>query len=286
MSESDIEADYSSDTESTSIVESNVPESDSEPKMTNSEFISLLFSITLRSIIYGVFIVFLFIFVHGKSMDKVGYDRIIKALTLEEQKPGVNLENSTCEKFTFTNSTYYTAENTNANTNHELNQPVAFDIQIQRQELLKLSLQCHQLEQKLQLPPDQGQCNKDHLSIHELVLDPELELNARTYHLTLLELLQLIENELYQKDEVSNISEKLVGNEFAKFTFNTFDLVESLQSTLLEKLRSDHEAILLSKQDVNVNNPDPEVFIDNKDMEKTINERVSELLNQYINKRK
>ena len=87
MSESDIEADYASDTESTSIVESNVPES--EPKMTNSEFISLLFSITLRLIIYGAFTVFLLIFVHGKSMDKVGYDRIIKALTLEDQNPGV-----------------------------------------------------------------------------------------------------------------------------------------------------------------------------------------------------
>ena len=278
MSESDFEADYSSENESTSsgIVESNVPES--EPKMTNSEFISLLFLITLRLIIYGAFTVFLLIFVHGKSMDKVGYDRIIKALTFEEQNPGANLENSTSEKFT-ADSTYYTAESTNVNTNQVSDQPVAFDIQIQRQELLKLSLQCHQLEQKLQIPPDQSQCNKEHLSIHELVLNPELEAKARPYHLTLLELLQLIENELYQKDEVSNENEWLFGSEFAKFTFNTFDLVESLQLAVLEKLRSDHEAILLSKQDVNDNNS--EFFIDNKDMEKNVNERVSELLNQY-----
>ena len=75
----------------------------------------------------------------------------------------------------------------------------------------------------------------EHLSIHELVLDPELELNARPYHLALLELLQLIENDLNQKDEVSNENERLLGNEFAKFTFNTFDLVESLQSAVLEK---------------------------------------------------
>lgn len=276
MSESDIEADYASDTESTSIVESNVPES--EPKMTNSEFISLLFSITLRLIIYGAFTVFLLIFVHGKSMDKVGYDRIIKALTLEDQNPGVTVENSTSEKFT-ADSTYYTAECTYVNTNQVSDQPVAFDIQIQRQELLKLSLQCHQLEQKLQIPPNQSQCNMEHLSIHELVLDPELELNARPYHLALLELLQLIENDLNQKDEVSNENERLLGNEFAKFTFNTFDLVESLQSAVLEKLRSDHELILLSKQDVNVNNN--EFFIDNKDIEKAVNERVSDLLNQY-----
>ena len=259
-------------------------DSDSEmdgKRITNAQFISRLFSVTLRLFIYTALFIFIFIIVQGKSIDPVGYQRIIKALTFTAQTSRVQLENFIPIEEYFDGSIYYNSPEIEpaASQLHSPEQSFTKDIQNQRQELLKLSLQCHQLEGKLVGEDSESQCNKDHLSFHEIVLDQELEINSRPLHQILLNLLKRINEDIYEEEGYKlEHSIGLDADELTTFTDNTLELIDSLQAIVLEKVQNDHETILNSKNSENKNS---DFIFDNKMIEESVNNRVLKVLKEY-----
>lgn len=247
-------------------------EPDGKSSMTNSEFISLLFFVTLRLAIYGAIAVAFLIFHQGKSIDPVGYRRILNALTFTHQKSGINIASfiSVKEKFTDTTPRKQRAEESNVPPCDKSREyPVYQEIKLQRQELLKLTLQCHRLEEKLGI--SHSQCNQQHLSIHEAVLNNELELNSRPSHQILLSLIKQINDEIFQETHSSTLDHV----ENTSITETSIELLSKLQNKVLNMLQIDHDTILQPR-----NTNDSNLFIDAA-IEDTVNERVFKVLNGY-----
>lgn len=250
-------------------------EPDRKSSMTNSEFIVLLFFVTLRLAVYGAITVAFLIFHQGKSIDPVGYRRILNALTFTHQKSGINIASfiSVKEEFTDTAPSKLRAEESIVPPCDKSQEyPVYQEIKLQRQELLKLTLQCHRLEEKLGI--SHSQCNRQHLSIHEAVLNNELELNSRPSHQILLTLIKQINDEIFQETEPEH-SSTLDHVENTSITEHSIELLSKLQNKVLNLLQIDHDAILQSR-----NTNDSNLFIDAA-IEDTVNERVFKVLNGY-----
>ena len=251
-----------------------------ENGISNAEFISYLFSVTIRLIIYAALSFVIFVFLRGKAIDPVGYQRLTNAFTFTEQKSGVQLENfiPTAEYF---NDNKQPAPSPctipSRDQSQAPEQSLSRDIQSQRQELLKLSLQCHLLEGKVGVKPGDCKCNKLHISIHEIVLDRELELHSRPIHQILLSLLKTIYDQFYEEIP-SDDPIALDQMELKAYTDDSIDLPSQLQEKTLAKLSIAHQSILEAKR--RLLQGQSGLVVDSK-IEGSVNSRALKLLREF-----